>query len=165
MAGFIEWAITDFIPVWGYLGLFLIELIGSATIFLPAPGFAINFIMGGIPGFNPWIVGIVAGAGSAIGEITGYGVGRGSREVVQKRYGKWLDRARKWMEGPGDFLIIFLFAATPLPHDVVGILSGAVDYPIKKFMLATLAGKIIAGIMLAWAGYFSVGFVLSLFGM
>jgi membrane protein YqaA with SNARE-associated domain len=163
MSGFIQWAVMDFIPVWGYLGLFLVEIIGSATIIFPAPAFAINFILGGTPGFDPWLVGIVAGTGSAIGEITGYGVGRGGREVIEKKYKHLLDRTRKWMEGHGDFLIITLFAATPLPHDVVGMISGAVEYPLRKFMLATLVGKIIAGVVLAWAGYYSIGFFTGFF--
>jgi membrane protein DedA with SNARE-associated domain len=162
IAAFITWAL-EFIQVWGYLGLFVVEIIGSASIIFPAPAFAINFILGGTPGFNPWLVGIVAGVGAAIGEITGYGVGRGSREVIEKKYGKWLTKTRKWMESHGDFLIIFVFAATPLPHDVVGMLSGAVEYPFKKFFLATLIGKIIAGWALAWAGFFSIGTVLNLF--
>ena len=164
MSGFIQWAVTDFIPVWGYLGLFLVEIVSSATIIFPAPAFAINFILGGTPGFNPWLVGIVAGAGSAIGEITGYGVGRGSREVIEKKYKHLLDRTRRWMEDHGDFLIIVLFAATPLPHDIVGMIAGAVEYPLKRFMLATLVGKIIAGVVLAWAGALSIGFFLEFFG-
>ena len=164
VSAFIEWAIVDFIPVWGYLGLFIVEVIGSASIIFPAPAFAINFILGGTPGFNPWLVGIVAGAGAALGEITGYGVGRGSREVIEKKYEKWLTRTRKWMEDHGDFFIIFVFAATPLPHDIVGIIAGAVNYPLKKFMLATLAGKIIAGLILAFAGYYSIGFFMEIFG-
>jgi membrane protein YqaA with SNARE-associated domain len=155
VAGFVAWAL-QFIEVWGYLGLFIVEIIGSATIIFPAPAFAINFILGGTPGFNPWLVGIVAGAGATIGEITGYGVGRGGREVIEKKYKPWLDKTKRWMETHGDFLIITLFAATPLPHDVVGMLSGAVEYPLKKFMLATLIGKIIAGLALAWAGYYGI---------
>jgi membrane protein YqaA with SNARE-associated domain len=161
VAAFIEWAL-QFIEVWGYLGLFIIEIISAATIIFPAPAFAINFILGGM-GFDPWLVGIVAGTGSAIGEITGYGLGRGSREIFEKRYGPWLERTKKWMESHGDFIIIFIFAATPLPHDIVGMLAGAVNYPIKKFMLATLAGKILVGIVLAWAGYYSIGFFKDLF--
>jgi membrane protein YqaA with SNARE-associated domain len=164
VAAFVAWAL-QFIEIWGYLGLFIVEIIGSATIIFPAPAFAINFILGGTPGFNPWLVGIAAGAGSTIGEITGYGVGRGSREVMKKKYKPWLDRTRKWMESHGDFLVIVLFAATPLPHDVVGIISGAVNYPLKRFMLATLIGKIIAGIVLAWAGYYSIGFFMDIFGV
>jgi membrane protein YqaA with SNARE-associated domain len=165
VAGFVQWAIMDFIPVWGYLGLFIVEAIGSASIIFPAPAFAINFILGGMPGFNPWLVGIVAGAGSALGEITGYGVGKGSREVIQKRYDKILKKTRKWMEDHGDFMIIVLFAATPLPHDIVGIIAGAVNYPLKRFMLATLVGKIFAGIVLAWAGYYSIGFFMDVFNL
>lgn len=163
MSAFVQWALTEFIPVWGYLGLFIVEVISSATIIFPAPAFAINFILGGTPGFNPWLVGIVAGIGSAIGEVTGYGLGMGGREVIEKKYGRWLTRTRDWMEQHGDFLIIILFAATPLPHDVVGMLSGAVNYPFRKFLLATIAGKIIAGLALAWAGYYSIGWLLGIF--
>jgi membrane-associated protein len=162
VSGFVAWAL-EFVQVWGYLGLFVVEAISAGTIIFPAPAFAINFILGGTPGFNPWLVGIVAGAGSTLGEVTGYGLGRGSRGLVEKRYGKWLARAREWMERHGDFLIIVLFAATPLPHDVVGMLSGAVRYPFRRFLLATLMGKIIAGLALAWAGYYSIGWILGLF--
>ncbi len=166
VAGFIQWAITDFIPVWGYLGLFLIELVSAASIIFPAPAFVINFLLGAPEfGLNPWLVGIVAGVGSALGEITGYGVGRGSREFIQKKYGNQLKQAKKWMEEHGDFLIIILFAATPLPHDIVGMLAGAVKYDLKKFMLATMIGKIIIGIVLAWAGYYSIGFFVEVFNV
>jgi membrane protein YqaA with SNARE-associated domain len=164
VSAFVTWAL-DFIQVWGYLGLFIVEAISAGTIIFPAPAFAINFILGGTPGFNPWLVGIVAGIGSAIGETTGYALGRGGRELIEEKYEKWLNRARKWMKNHGDFMIIVLFAATPLPHDVVGILSGAVEYPFKKFILATMVGKIIAGWALAWAGFFSINLVLELFGI
>ena len=160
----VTWAL-QFIEVWGYLGLFIVEVLGSATIIFPAPAFAINFILGGTPGFNPWLVGIVAGVGSTIGEVTGYGVGMGGRELMEKKYGRWLKTAKGWMESHGDFAIIILFAATPLPHDVVGMLAGAVRYSFKKFMLATLIGKLIAGLLLAWAGYYSINTLGFLFGV
>jgi membrane protein YqaA with SNARE-associated domain len=164
VAGFVAWSL-EFVQVWGYLGLFIVEAISAGTIIFPAPAFAINFILGGTPGFNPWLVGIVAGLGSALGETTGYALGRGGRELIEDKYGSWLIRARKWMKRHGDFMIIVLFAATPLPHDVVGMLSGAVEYPFRKFMLATLAGKIISGLALAWAGYYSMGWFLGMFGI
>ena len=160
----VTWAM-QLIDVWGYLGLFIVEILGSATIIFPAPAFAINFILGGTPGFNPWLVGIVAGVGATIGEVTGYGVGMGGRELMEKKYGKWLKMTKKWMENHGDFLIIVIFAAPPLPHDVVGMIAGAVNYSFKKFMLATLIGKIIAGLALAWAGYYSISTMGYLFGI
>jgi membrane protein DedA with SNARE-associated domain len=162
LTGFAAWA-WQMVEVWGYLGLFIVEIVGNLSIIFPTPGFAINFLLGGTPGFNPWLVGLVAGAGATIGEVTGYGVGMGGREVLHKKYGNLLKKTKKWMEDHGDFAIIILFAATPLPHDIVGMISGAVRYPFRKFMLATLMGKVIAGWALAWAGFYSIGFLLTLF--
>lgn len=162
ISGFAAWAM-ELIGVWGYLGLFLVEIISNASIIFPAPAFAINFVLGGTPGFDPWLVGLVAGVGAAIGETTGYFVGRGGRRILEKKYEKLLKQTREWMEKHGDFYIIILFAATPLPHDIVGMIAGAVHYPFRRFMIATLIGKVLAGWALAWAGYHSVGFFLTLF--
>ncbi len=159
---FIQWA-NSLVLAWGYLGLFIVELVGSMSIFFPVPGFAVNFLLGGMPGFNPWLVGIVAGTGSAIGEMTSYLIGAGGREVLENKYQKKLERARKWIEKHGAFIVIIIFASTPLPFDIVGLLAGMIRYDIKKFFLATLIGKLIAGIVLAWAGYYSIGWVLSAF--
>ncbi len=161
--GFAEWA-NSLIITWGYLGLFLVEVIGSMSIFFPVPAFAVNFFLGGMPGFNPWIVGMVAGLGSAIGEMTSYILGRGGRRIVNKKHLKLLNKARKWIETHGAFVIIVLFAATPLPFDIIGILAGMMNYNIKRFFLATLTGKTLAGLILAWAGYYSVGWILTVFG-
>ncbi|MCB0107342.1 MAG: hypothetical protein KDE53_15585 [Caldilineaceae bacterium] len=54
---------------WGYLGAFLISLVASATIILPAPGIVVIMAMGAA--LNPFVLGIVAGLGSAFGELTG----------------------------------------------------------------------------------------------
>jgi membrane-associated protein len=160
--GFIEWA-TVFVITWGYLGLFIVEIIGSMSIIFPAPAFAVNFLLGGVPGFNPWLVGLVAGLGSSIGEMTSYLVGRGGREVIEEKYRKRLQKAREWIEKRGAFIVIIVFAATPLPFDIVGILAGMGNYNFKRFFLATLIGKIIAGWALAWAGYYSVNWILGMF--
>ncbi len=160
--GFFEWA-NSMIVAWGYLGLFLVEIVGSMSIIFPAPAFIINFILGGTPGFNPWIVGVVAGAGSAIGEMTSYALGRGGREAVKRKYGRNLRRAHEWAEKHGVFPVIILFAATPLPFDIIGVLAGMIKYDFRRFFLATLIGKIIAGWALAWAGYYGMAWMLGIF--
>ena len=90
-SGFLEWAETT-VGAWGYLGLFVINLIGSATIIFPVPAFVVVFAMGAV--LNPWLVGIVSGAGCALGELTGYAIGRGikevSKEVGEKKHERWL---------------------------------------------------------------------------
>ena len=146
----------------GYLGIFLVSFIGTITIFLPLPSFAVIFAAGAV--FNPWAVGIIAGIGAGIGEVTGYAVGRGSRELIKKKYARHLKRAKAWTRKRGVFPVIIFFAATPLPTDVIGILAGVIHYDIKKFLFASIIGKIIQSLVLAWAGFYSLEIILPLFG-
>lgn len=158
---FSAWAQST-VSAWGYLGVFVVSLIGNATIIFPAPAFAVIFAAGAF--LNPWLVGIIAGAGSAIGELTGYVIGRGGREVIEKKHEKWLKKAKAWTDRYGFFAVLVAFAATPLPDDVVGILAGVFQYDIRKFLLATFIGKAVMCLGLALGGFYSAGWVLSVFG-
>ncbi len=131
---------------YGYAGVFIISLLSAATIFIPAPGWAAVIALGGI--LNPYVVGIVAGVGSGIGELTGYMIGNGARYVTRKeianhkklikRYGIWL---------------IFVLAFVPNPlFDVAGLVAGASKIDIWRFLAATIAGRIIRFILLAYFG-------------
>lgn len=148
---FSNWA-QNLAITWGYLGIFLVSLIGNASIILPVPAYMVVIAAGAY--LNPWLVGIVAGVGAALGELTGYGVGFGGRKIVEKKHGKILKKSKLWAEKHGMFFLLVLFAATPLPDDVVGLLAGVIKYNIKKFFTATLTGKVIAHVALAWAGAF-----------
>ena len=61
---FIAWA-SSISGILGYPGIFLVNLIGSASIIFPIPSFVVTFAFGGI--LNPWLVGLFAGAGCAFG--------------------------------------------------------------------------------------------------
>ena len=137
---------------WGYLGIFLVSFIGNASIILPVPSFLAVFAAGSL--LNPWLVGLAAGAGAALGELTGYVLGMGGRKALESRYRKYMERLKKVMERYGMFPIIVLFAATPLPDDLVGILAGMIRYDLRKFLLAALIGKVVMNTGLAWAGFY-----------
>ena len=131
LSGFFSWS-REIALTWGYLGIFVVNFIGSATIIFPVPAFLFVFILGGI--LNPWLVGISAALGASMGELTGYAIGLGGKKVIEKKYEKWLKKANKWMEKYRAFFIITLFAATPLPDDIVGVFCGAIKYDLKKFV-------------------------------
>ena len=158
------------VTAFGYLGVFIASILGSATVILPMPLFLLIFFAGSI--LNPFLVGIIAGVGSAIGELVAYAVGFGGRKIVDKKkvklkkqgLGKWFRRGQAWMHKRGGFLVIFLFAATPLPDDVIGIICGSIKYDLKKFFIATLLGKILLSLGIAYAGYYSMGWVLGYIG-
>ena len=70
---------------------------GNATIILPVPGLIFVFALGHT--LNPLVVGLVAGPGAALGELTGYLAGYGSSAVIDNL--KLYHRIQGWMEKYG----------------------------------------------------------------
>lgn len=148
----------DGLKSWGYFGIFFISMAGSATIVLPTPSSVAIFGGGivldpvlGIPA--PILVGLIAGLGDAIGEFSGYGLGYAGADALQHRgiYTKF----EGWMERRGT-LTIFLMSTFPNPFfDLVGAAAGSMRMPARRFFLATLAGKIVKDLFLAYDGTFS----------
>ena len=134
---------------YGYLGAFLISLITSATVILPVPGIVVLVALGTT--LNPVLVGLVGATGGIIGEMTGFMVGYGGHEVVQHRNKLYL-RMENWMKRWGGWAV-FIFAVAPLPvFDIAGIISGALEYPLWKFLLIGWAGKSIKFVLLVLGG-------------
>ena len=133
---------------YGYPGAFLISLVSSATIILPTPGLLLLIALGAA--FNPVLVGLVGAVGGAVGEITGYVLGHSGRGLTQRN--KLFVKAEGWMKR-GGFVTIFLFSLLPfLPVDIVGILAGALRFPIWKFLLACFFGKAILYVVMVQTG-------------
>jgi len=135
---------------YGYAAVFLVGLVSNATIILPIPGLAVSSLMGGV--FSPWLVGLVAGVGQALGELSGYMVGYSSQTLVDR--GPAYDRLSGWMRQHGG-LTIFVLALVPNPvFDLGGIAAGAFRFPIWKFLISCTAGKVIKNITFALVGYY-----------
>jgi membrane protein YqaA with SNARE-associated domain len=142
---------------YGYLGLFLVSVVGNATILLPVPSLAATFVAGGI--LNPLLVGVVSGAGMAIGELSGYLAGYGGSAIIavedQGRY----QRLESWMRRYGA-LTIFVLSVIPNPlFDLAGIAAGALHYPVWRFLLVCFLGKTVKGLVLAFAGARSLDWI------
>ena len=159
---FAQWS-EQFAQDWGYLGLFVINILGSASIVLPLVP-SVLAIIAVAPFLNPWLIGLSSGAGAAIGELTGYYVGRGGGAIIKGKSKAWIERAERWSKKSGLFPVIILFAITPLPADIVGILAGMIKYDVKKFLLANFIGKTIKFSLLAWAVVIGIGWITAVFG-
>jgi len=132
----------------GYLGVFVVAVLGNATIILPVPGLAFVFAGGGV--LNPLLVGLIAGVGEPLGELTGYLAGYGGSAVVEDR--ERYERIRRWMERRG-FLTLLVLAAIPNPlFDLAGIAAGMLRYPVPKFLLACWLGKTFKALLIAYLG-------------
>jgi membrane protein YqaA with SNARE-associated domain len=161
LAGFTAWG-GSVVAGWGYLGIFAISLVSSASIILPVPYFAFVFAAGAA--LNPFLVGVAGGLGSAIGELTGYVIGFGGKQALKRGHEKWLSRAEAWAERHGFFAVVLVFAATPLPDDVIGILAGALGYDVRKFFIASLLGKLALNLALAFGGFYGYSALLGMLG-
>jgi len=138
------------LPVVGYPAVFLISLIGNATIILPTPSMAV--VLGVSGALNPIAVGVIAGLGSALGEMTGYLAGMGGRVAIEDR--DLYNRIERWMRQYG-LLAIFVLGLIPNPaFDVGGMIAGALKMPFWQFLLAAWAGKGLRLVIFALGGQF-----------
>lgn len=139
----------------GYVGIFLVGILGNATVIFPVPSLAIVFAGGSV--LNPLVVGLVSGVGEPLGELTGYLAGYGGSAVVQD--GPRFQRIKLWMERRG-FLTLFVLSAIPNPvFDLAGIAAGMVGFPVAKFLLACWLGKTLKAMLVAYLGSLSVDLV------
>jgi len=135
---------------YGYPSVFLVSMVWNSTIIYPIPSFWIYYPLGSV--FFPPLLGLVGGAGAAIGEMTGYMVGYGGRGILQRRRGKMYTRVEGWLKKWG-FIFIVGFNLIPFfPFDLVGIAAGAARFPLWKFYLACLVGRSISYGFMAMAG-------------
>ena len=138
------------LQAYGYLGAFLIAVASSATIILPVPGIVWIGTLG--LDYNPVLIGLAAGAGSAFGEITGYMAGFSGQVVFENS--RFYPRLERWMRRRG-FIAISVLSFVPNPFfDVAGATAGALRFPLWKFLLACFVGKAVRYSLVAWLGWF-----------
>ena len=136
----------------GYPGVFFLSFLASVSLVLPVPGLV--SLCGVSLLLNPLALGLLAAVAETLGEISGYAIGYGGSTVVERR--TIYQKIRGWMERRG-VLVIFIVSAIPNPiFDLVGIAAGGVRFPITRFLVTVLAGKIIKCVVVAYACYYGV---------
>ena len=130
----------------GLIVLFGLAALSSATLILPAPGLALTAIAGAAAS-EPILVGVVAGLGQAVGELTGYAAGRSGSALLPDNVAT--ARLTRWIATRGP-LIVFVLAVIPNPvFDVAGIAAGIVRMPVAVYFVAAAAGKVIKNVVVA----------------
>jgi len=137
--------VGDMLEEEGLLGIFLVSMFSHLTVvgrdlFTPAFIALIRY-------YHPALLGLSAGVGGAIGEVTAYYWGLGIREAFQQQKGEKESTINKWIEKYG-LLVILIVAASPLPDTPIALLAGSARFSLKKFLLIEAVGK---------STYYSVG--------
>lgn len=155
---------------YGYIGAFVISILGGATIIIPVPMLAVVFALGSAMS-NPWaaaLLAVSAALGELIGALTIYMTGHGAGRVlvdskhgtIQKAYEKMLGLMER--RGP---LTLFIVASVVNPFFYPAALAaGALRFGLKKYTFIVLAGKLIKCSTVVYAGYFGLKELLDLFG-
>ena len=142
LANTVKWFYIEFGDIGIYLGIFLISIFGNFTIIFPVPYVVALIVISAVnPGVNPILIGIVAGLGASIGEISAWLIGRSSKEFIGDS--KSMNRMKSYVEKGWAPVLIFIFAATPLPDDAFLIVLGLAQYSIVKTLIYCFAGKFI----------------------
>ncbi len=175
---------------YGYTGVFFVGVLCGISI-LPAPTQLLIFTFGHI--LDPKYVGLVAGFGSAVGGITVYLTGAGVQTIwsrlrnkeqdFQRRLGldkgitkpvrsqiwskskAFYDRLVKWIAGKGGSWALFITSALVIsPFYPAGLAAGSLRMGLLRFFLASWAGKTVRYIVVAYAGYWGLHFLLKWIG-
>ncbi len=107
------------------------------------------------------VVGLVGGAGAAVGEITGYIAGYSGRGLVAKS--GLYSRVEEWVKRWGA-LTIFVLSLVPFIFDLAGIAAGALRFPFWRFIFLCWLGRTILYVTLVVLAAMGLKVLLPLFG-
>ena len=156
----VEW-MQQLAQNYGYFGIFLISLIGALSIFFPLPYTVVIFTLGGL--FDPFLIAIAAGLGSAVGEFSGYLLGFYGRKVISPERRRKMEFMVKVFDRFGP-ITIFLFALTPLPDDLLFIPLGIMHYNLLRAFIPALIGKMSMNFIVAYSGRYAIQIIRDIFG-
>ena len=129
----------------GLPGLFLFALVDSAG--LPLPG-GVDIVLMLLSWQQPAlfvVIAFVAAAGSTVGCLVLYRVGRTGGELALRRLDpekrRWV--TKKVLENDALAMMVAVLAPPPLPTKIFMLVAGAVGMPVPRFVAAVFAGRMI----------------------
>ena len=143
---------------YGYLGLFGASFLGSLLLFVPMPYFFLVVIASTSSNFDPTIIGIVSAIGATTAKVIIFQLSYTGSKLMSKSAE---NRLRPFMRLVSKYggIAAFLAAITPIPDDLIYIPLGLARYGRMKFILFTLAGKIIFTMSIAWGVRLSLDYI------
>jgi len=176
---------------YGYAGGFLVGILGGITI-IPIPSLLVVFTLGGV--LNPIYVGLISGLGEALGGITVSLTGAGGGAIwsrlrskqqafydqpspsydkptpvqskLRSRWQTFYDRLAGSVGRQGSSWLVFVVSAMVFsPFYFAALAAGSLHMGLKRFFLASWAGKTIKGLIVACAGYWGLHFLLQWIGV
>jgi len=150
---------------YGYVGAFMISILGGATIIVPVPRLVVVFALGGV--LTPYWVGVAAGLGETVGALIIYMTGYGGGTALMYSSGRFQSaylRMMRLIERRGSLALFILSAVLNPFFYPAALAAGASRFGIKKYFFICLLGKTIKGLTVAYAGYYGLRGILRMLG-
>jgi membrane protein DedA with SNARE-associated domain len=142
-----------------YILVFVLAIIGGTSVLFPFPYYLVVFTLGS-GGLNPFLIGLLAGTGVAMGDSTSYLIGYSGREIITGKIQKIFNRLHKWcMKKPKavTFLFLYLYSSfMPLPNDVIVMPMGMARFPYLKLIIPLWLGNVTFNIAVALTGFYGI---------
>jgi membrane protein YqaA with SNARE-associated domain len=147
-------------PAWlthmGGLGLLAVAVIDSSIIPLPLPGSTDLLLLWLVAhSGDPWLLALIAIAGSLLGGYTSWHIGRNGGEAALRRYlpARLLGRIVVWVKHH-PVLAVFLPAVLPppIPLSPFVLASGALGVSRRRFLGVYGAARTLRYSLIAWLG-------------
>jgi uncharacterized membrane protein YdjX (TVP38/TMEM64 family) len=111
--------------------------------------------------FHPLVVALAAGTGGALGELSGYLAGFSGQAVIENTNA--YERIHPWVVKYGGWAILVL-SAIPNPFfDIAGVAAGITKMSLRRFLLFCWIGQLIKMAAFAYAGFYSLDWILNKF--
>ncbi len=141
---------------WGGPGLFVIGIIDSS--FIPTLGSldVFNALLAARHHDLWWYYALMSTAGSVVGAYLTYRIaGRAGKSWIRQRLGESrLARLDKILGSWGSAaVVVSCIAPPPFPSSAFFAASGALQFPIRKYMFAVLGGRAFRYALVAWIAY------------
>jgi len=150
----------------GILGVFLVSFLGASSVLFPIPYTVIVFWLSIATDIDPLFLIFSAALGSALGEFVGYSIGYTTKKIVGEKTKKKFDAMLRVLMKHKNIwpLLVFLFAFTPLPDDLLFIPLGLIHFNFLKVFVPCLAGKILMFYMIVFGGKYASFYVHFILG-
>ena len=146
-----------------FLGVFIISLLGSASIVFPIPYTLVILFLGMNHIIDPLTLTVAGGLGSAVGQLSGYYIGYFGAKLVGVERRRRMEFFVRMFKKYGSTLV-FLFAFTPLPDDLIIIPLGVLRYGFLRVFIPLLMGKLLMCFLLAYFGNVFGTLLCAMFG-
>ena len=146
-------AIFPFAPEVGYIGLTLVSFFGSLVPFVPLPSFLLLATMSVGEQFNLHVLGNNSAVTATAAKVIVFTVSYEGRRIIGEKSRKRMRPFERLVKRYGGGAAFFA-AATPIPDDLIYVPLGLAKYNPKRFVIATLSGKLVLSYAIVFIAHY-----------